>query len=115
MHTAELPLLSGQHSQYRGNSSELEWETSIAMQGKHDLKPFRNVTWNEGKKKRRLTKSVIELWLSFAKDGTKDLSSTSSGFTWPLYDPEADTVAVFAADDKAVQLKSNSEVGPICL
>ena len=39
MHTAELPLLSGQHSQYRGNSSELEWDTSIAMQGKHDLPP----------------------------------------------------------------------------
>ena len=58
---------------------------------------------------------MIELWLSFAKDGTKDPSSTSSDFTWPLYDPEADTVAVFAADDKAVQLKSNSEVGPICL
>lgn len=33
---AELPLLFGTHYEYRGNSTDFEWETSIGMQGKPD-------------------------------------------------------------------------------
>ena len=31
--TADLPIVFGTHYQFRGNSTELEWETSYAEQG----------------------------------------------------------------------------------
>lgn len=31
---ADIPLVFGTHDQFRGNSTELEWQTSYAMQGK---------------------------------------------------------------------------------
>jgi len=30
--TAELPIVFGTHHLFRGNSTELEWQTSFAMQ-----------------------------------------------------------------------------------
>jgi hypothetical protein len=38
--TAELPLLFGTHDLFRGNSTELEYETSHAMQCQFSLAPF---------------------------------------------------------------------------
>jgi hypothetical protein len=39
-HTVELPLVTGQHSHFRGESTDFEWEVSAAMQGKDfDLLP----------------------------------------------------------------------------
>jgi|SRR3569833_77564 len=32
--TADLPLVFGTHYEFRGNSTELEWQTSFAMEGK---------------------------------------------------------------------------------
>ena len=32
--TAELPLLFGTHYEYRGNSTEYEWQVALGMQGK---------------------------------------------------------------------------------
>ncbi|KAK5659085.1 hypothetical protein OQA88_1174 [Cercophora sp. LCS_1] len=32
MHSSDIPLVFGTHHQYRGNSTELEWQTSFAMQ-----------------------------------------------------------------------------------
>jgi hypothetical protein len=32
-HKAELPVIFGTHDLFRGNSTELEWQTSYAMEG----------------------------------------------------------------------------------
>jgi carboxylesterase type B len=85
--TVEQPLITGQHDQYRGESTDFEKDVSLAMQ---------------------------ELWLSFARDVTQDPTSTSSDFTWPEFAITGDTVAVFAEDGQAVQLKDSAEVGPVC-
>ncbi|KFY08819.1 hypothetical protein V492_05865 [Pseudogymnoascus sp. VKM F-4246] len=85
--TVEQPLITGQHDQYRGESTDFEKDVSLAMQ---------------------------ELWLSFARDVTQDPTSTSSDFTWPEFAITGDTVAVFAEDGQAVQLKNSAEVGPVC-
>lgn len=107
-HTVELPLITGQHSEFRGESTDFEWEVSAAMQGKDcDTSILSDSI-------RPLTTRQTELWLSFAKDVTKDPTSCSSAFSWPLFAPEGDTVAVFAADEQAVQLKSFAEVAPVC-
>ncbi|KAH7024812.1 acetylcholinesterase [Microdochium trichocladiopsis] len=47
-HQSEIPLLFGTHANYRGNSTELEWETSHAMQ---------------------------DAWLAFARDGVEGLAA----------------------------------------
>lgn len=31
---ADIPLVFGTHWEFRGNSTELEWETSFSMEGK---------------------------------------------------------------------------------
>jgi hypothetical protein len=33
-HTADIPLVFGTHYEFRGNSTELEWETSYSMEGR---------------------------------------------------------------------------------
>lgn len=77
---AELPLLFGTHYEYRGNSTEFEWEVSYGMEA---------------------------LWLSFLSNPKKD-PRDGHGITWPKYRPGRDTLAVFAEDDKWVQFVSES-------
>jgi hypothetical protein len=36
-HKAELPIVFGTHDLFRGNSTELEWQTSYAMESEHML------------------------------------------------------------------------------
>ncbi|KXJ85473.1 acetylcholinesterase [Microdochium bolleyi] len=48
-HQSEIPLLFGTHANYRGNSTQLEWETSFALQ---------------------------DAWVAFARDGGKGLEAT---------------------------------------
>ncbi|KAH8688339.1 Alpha/Beta hydrolase protein [Ilyonectria robusta] len=79
-HSAELPLLFGTHYEYRGNSTEFEWEVSYGMEA---------------------------LWLSFLSNPKKD-PRDGHGITWPKYRPGRDTLAVFAEDDKWVQFVSES-------
>lgn len=73
--TAELPLLFGTHFEYRGNSTEFEWETSYGMEA---------------------------LWLSFASNSSADPNDGVS-VTWPKYSEDTDSLAVFAANDTWVQ------------
>ncbi|KAK7420440.1 hypothetical protein QQZ08_010427 [Neonectria magnoliae] len=79
-HSAELPLLFGTHYEYRGNSTQFEWEVSYGMEA---------------------------LWLSFASNPKKNPTAGKS-ITWPRYREGRDTLAVFAEDDKWVQFVSES-------
>lgn len=75
---AELPLLFGTHFEYRGNSTEFEWETSYGMEA---------------------------LWLSFASNSSADPTDGAS-VTWPKYSEDTDSLAVFAANDTWVQFSA---------
>ncbi|KAG8159892.1 hypothetical protein KVR01_010529 [Diaporthe batatas] len=79
-HSSELPLLFGTHYEYRGNSTEFEWETSYGMEA---------------------------LWLSFAANSSADPTDGVS-VTWPKYSEDTDSLAVFAADDTWVQFSDGS-------
>ncbi|KAH7233120.1 Alpha/Beta hydrolase protein [Fusarium tricinctum] len=80
-HSAELPLLFGTHYEYRGNSTEYEWQVAEGMQS---------------------------LWLSFAQNPKKS-PRDGKGVTWPLYKPGKKNMAVFAEMDKKwFQLRDES-------
>ncbi|KAK7984374.1 hypothetical protein PG989_011776 [Apiospora arundinis] len=76
MHSSDLPVIFGTHYQFRGNSTELEWETSYAME---------------------------DLWVAFATDSSKD-PSTANGLTWPKYSLDGETVVLFGNGTEAAQL-----------
>ncbi|KAJ4123020.1 hypothetical protein NW768_010012 [Fusarium equiseti] len=67
-HSAELPLLFGTHYEYRGNSTEYEWQVAQGMQ---------------------------DLWLSFAQNPNNS-PTDGKGITWPLYKTGQSKMAVFA-------------------
>ncbi|KAJ4247847.1 hypothetical protein NW762_013056 [Fusarium torreyae] len=71
-HSAELPLLFGTHYEYRGNSTEYEWQVAEGMQS---------------------------LWLSFAQNPKKN-PHDGKGVTWPLYKPGQKKMVVFAETNK---------------
>ncbi|KAH7163387.1 Alpha/Beta hydrolase protein [Dactylonectria estremocensis] len=79
-HSAELPLLFGTHYEYRGNSTEFEWEVSYGMEA---------------------------LWLSYANNPKRD-PRDGKGTTWPKYQEGRKTLAVFAEDDEWIQFVSKS-------
>ncbi|KAH6646040.1 Alpha/Beta hydrolase protein [Truncatella angustata] len=85
-HSAELPLLFGTHYEYRGNSTEFEWETSYGMEA---------------------------LWLSFLLDPSQD-PTDGNGVTWPKYSSNVDTLAEFGADDQWIQFVDGSVVDDLC-
>ncbi|KAL1890341.1 hypothetical protein Sste5346_008343 [Sporothrix stenoceras] len=84
-HSAELPLIFGTHWEYRGNSTEFEWQVSATLQ---------------------------ELWLSFARNASAH--PTASSFTWPVYDATSNTTLYVAADNKVTQLVNGSLVDSLC-
>lgn len=43
MYSAELPLVFGTHFQYRGNSTEFEWQVAETMQSKSTMRRFNQV------------------------------------------------------------------------
>ncbi|KAL4957589.1 Alpha/Beta hydrolase protein [Aspergillus filifer] len=77
-HSAELPLIFNTHWQYRGNSTQYEYEVGYALQA---------------------------LWLSFARNSSAD-PTNRYGFTWPKDELEGKTMAVFAANGTINQLGS---------
>ncbi|PCD34332.1 hypothetical protein FGRA07_08650, partial [Fusarium graminearum] len=86
-HSAELPLIFGTHYEYRGNSTEYEWQVADGMQS---------------------------LWLSFAKNPTKN-GIKGDGVTWPLYKPDQKKMAVLAeAGKKWFQLGPESLTDDQC-
>jgi hypothetical protein len=42
--TADIPLVFGTHYEYRGNSTEFEWQTSFAMECKPRVTPINPLT-----------------------------------------------------------------------
>ncbi|KAH6985195.1 acetylcholinesterase [Ilyonectria destructans] len=83
-HSAELPLLFGTHNLYRGNSTELEWETSAAMQ---------------------------DAWLAFAKGDARGLQD---GVGWPVnVNPDDSNVRHFG-DEVAVRDGDNKDLESMC-
>jgi len=70
MHSSDIPLVFGTHWEFRGNSTELEWETSYSMEG---------------------------FWLSLASQGSKsdgDLED-GQGHSWPEYGSEGERMVLF--------------------
>ena len=68
-HSTELPLLFGTHTNYRGNSTPLEYETSTAMQ---------------------------DSWLSFAE--SRGQQPRLGRESWPMFeDPQSGVVAGFGS------------------
>ncbi|KAF6792639.1 chlorogenic acid esterase precursor [Colletotrichum sojae] len=86
MHSAELPIIFGTHFQYRGNSTEFEWEVAEIMQ---------------------------DLWLSFATNPSENPTATG-GFSWPKYRSESETMVLFAAENETTQLQSGSFLAQKC-
>lgn len=74
----ELPLIFGTHYEYRGNSTEFEWETSYGLEA---------------------------LWLSFASNSSANPTDGAS-VTWPGYSENTTSLAVFAANDAWVQFSA---------
>jgi len=69
--TAELPLLFGTHSNYRGNSTNFEYELSIVMQ---------------------------DTWLAFAKDPQQ---FEKSRYGWSAYSTDGQAVRAFGNNNTA--------------
>jgi len=65
--TAELPIVFGTHHLFRGNSTELEWQTSFAMEA---------------------------FWVSFASNPLAD-PVDHVGLTWPKYTAAGREMVVF--------------------
>jgi len=86
--TAELPLLFGTHYEYRGNSTEYEWQDAQGMQGK-----FAGISHQVS------ANNTIDLWFSFALNPNKS-PADGNGITWPLYKPGQKRMAVFAETGK---------------
>ncbi|KAK7984673.1 hypothetical protein PG988_002295 [Apiospora saccharicola] len=82
MHSSDLPLIFGTHYQFRGNSTELEWQTSYAME---------------------------EMWVAFATDSSKD-PAMSNGLAWPKYSLDGETVVLFGNGTEAADLVSPSVI-----
>lgn len=55
--------------------------------------------------------TTVALWLSFARDPEAD--PTDGVVTWPRYEPEQDTMAIFAAE-KWVEFGSESVNDNLC-
>ncbi|KAL4940304.1 Alpha/Beta hydrolase protein [Aspergillus oleicola] len=81
-HSSELPLIFNTHWEYRGNSTQYEYEVGFAMQ---------------------------DLWLSFARNSSVD-PTNRYGFTWPKDELDGKTMAVFAANGTINQLASGPEL-----
>ncbi|KAK6828002.1 Alpha/Beta hydrolase protein [Apiospora arundinis] len=83
--THSTTLIFGTHHQYNHNSTEFEWNVSHAMQ---------------------------DLWLAFGSN--PDASPRTDSFSWPKYDPAADTVASFAGADGVVVRLDGHSIDDIC-
>ena len=81
-------MLFGTHYEYRGNSTEYEWQVAQGMQGK-----FPDIH------RSNFTNNAIDLWLSFAQNPNKS-PADGKGITWPLYKPDQKKMAVFAETGK---------------
>ncbi|RDW76898.1 Carboxylic ester hydrolase [Aspergillus mulundensis] len=81
-HSAELPLIFNTHWEYRGNSTQYEYEVGYAMQ---------------------------DLWLAFARNSSVD-PTNRYGFTWPKDQLNSKTMAVFAANGTINQLGAGAEL-----
>ncbi|CAI6334264.1 unnamed protein product [Periconia digitata] len=78
MHSSDLPIVFGTHNQFRGNSTDLEWATSYAMQ---------------------------DFWGSFVVNAMMD-PTDSKGVEWPQYAETGDTMVVFGGNgSEAVRLR----------
>ena len=101
-HSSELPMLFGTHYEYRGNSTEYQWEVANAMQA---------------------------LWVSFAENPARGPVRISPGaaslepqgnpndgplFEWPLFEQESDNLLIMADGDTMFKLGSASESDSFC-
>ncbi|PYH98710.1 hypothetical protein BO71DRAFT_437980 [Aspergillus ellipticus CBS 707.79] len=97
-HSAELPLLFGTHSEYRGPSTQFEWDVSYAMEA---------------------------LWLSFAEDPSRGPVRLAIGdapanpnngsyFAWPQFEQGEDDMLLFAEGGTLMQLVGSGRIDDYC-
>ncbi|KAJ5945959.1 chlorogenic acid esterase precursor [Penicillium verhagenii] len=97
-HSSELPLVFGTHNEYRGRSTEFEWEVSYAMEA---------------------------LWLSFAEDPTRGPARVAIGdapanpnkesyFAWPEFEQGGSDMLLIAKDNQLMQLISSDSIDDAC-
>lgn len=73
----------GTHDQFRGNSTELEWQTSYAMQGKQ-THPFPETIEQQRADVNYHSNHDTAFWVSFAADPSVD-PRNHLGQAWPKY------------------------------
>src|SRR5690349_8487942 len=66
--TADIPIVFGTHYQFRGNSTELEWQTSFAMQCKFCGLRCKNK--KEVEADHCPIKNTTAMWVSFAANSS---------------------------------------------
>jgi len=87
-HSSELPLLFGTHFEFRGQSTNFEYQVSYAME---------------------------DLWLAFVSNPTQKPGISSNGhFKWPLYDQSSKKMVLFADGKTAVQVVSGDRIDGKC-
>lgn len=104
---AELPLLFGTHYEFRGNSTEYEYEVSQFMEGE-DFTASKYASY---------TDSTSALWLSFASKPDKAptaMSTQDNEFEWPEYQPDVATLTRFADDNTLVSVVDPAVIDSRC-
>jgi hypothetical protein len=91
-HTAELPIVFGTHDLFRGNSTELEFQTSYSMEGEYML--LHTMDW---------PLIVSAFWTSFTTDSLK-APVDHTGLAWPKYTGRNGSIIVFG-NETASQVK----------
>ncbi|KAJ5100308.1 hypothetical protein N7456_006360 [Penicillium angulare] len=97
-HSSELPMVFGTHYEYRGPSTQFEWDVSYAMQA---------------------------LWLSFvedpsrgparlALDGVAGNPNNASYFAWPEFKQGSSNMLLLAEDGVLMQLVTSARIDDYC-
>lgn len=88
-------MIFGTHWEYRGNSTEYQWDVATLMQGQYRAHHFCV----------SILTLITDLWLSFAADKSTAPSAMlpdGSTFTWPEFAAGESTLAQFAEGDVVV-------------
>ena len=100
-------MIFGTHWEYRGNSTEYQWEVATVMQGES----------SQADSHLLYTDFSTDLWLSFAADKSVAPAATlpdGSTFTWQEYAVDEATLAQFAEGDVIVDSVDAAFIDDTC-
>ena len=86
MHSSDLPIVFGTHFLFRGNSTNLEWQTSYAEE---------------------------DYWATFAINPGRDPVSKSAGLVWPKYSPGGSGKAMVFGQGNGAHLRLSRDIPDI--